>query len=297
MKGYLLVFLGACSYGILAPLVVLAYQAGYTLNDVMGCQMVLGAILLWSIVFFRRRTIKTGSLSKKKVAQLLLTGTTTGVTGLLYYASLKYLSPALGVVLFLQFTWMGIALDAIANKRWPKNMQVIALLIIILGTVFATNVMYADEGLIKWQGVLLALLAALSNAIRIFASGKLATNIDPIFRSAIMITGGAIVTSLIVPPTFLLHFSTLKALLFSYGLPLAFFGSFFGVWMFAKGVPLISVGASSILSAMQLPVTIILSVFVLQHAITASQFMGVIIILLGVSIAESKFTKRQKSTT
>lgn len=50
LKGLILVSLGACSYGILSTLVVLAYRAGYSLNDVIGSQTVLGAILLWFFV-------------------------------------------------------------------------------------------------------------------------------------------------------------------------------------------------------------------------------------------------------
>ncbi|MEY0747348.1 hypothetical protein AB7278_26415 [Escherichia coli] len=57
-KGLILVSLGACSYGILSTLVVLAYRAGYSLNDVIGSQTVLGAILLW---FF----VAAGALIKK----------------------------------------------------------------------------------------------------------------------------------------------------------------------------------------------------------------------------------------
>ncbi len=49
-KGLILVSLGACSYGILSTLVVLAYRAGYSLNDVIGSQTVLGAILLWFLL-------------------------------------------------------------------------------------------------------------------------------------------------------------------------------------------------------------------------------------------------------
>ncbi|EPH6926171.1 hypothetical protein ACS3HL_003557, partial [Providencia stuartii] len=54
-----------------------------------------------------------------------------------------------------------------------------------------------------WLGVALGLCAALSNAIRVYVSGALAVKTDPMMRSAIMVTGGAILTSVIVPPTFL----------------------------------------------------------------------------------------------
>ncbi len=289
-KGLILVSLGACSYGILSTLVVLAYRAGYSLNDVIGSQTVLGAILLW---FF----VAAGTLIKKarlvwptrqQGLLMLLTGTTTGLTGLLYYASLQYLSPALGVVLFLQFTWMGVAINVVVSRQAPPIMTMVSVVVILIGTVLATGLLNSSGIVFHWLGVLLGLCAALSNAIRVYVSGALAVKTDPMMRSAIMVTGGAILTSIVVPPTFLLSASTFHSLFFSYGLLLAFFGSFFGMWMFAKGTPLIGTSLATIVSSMQLPVTILLSVTVLQLPLEFIQFVGVAVILMGVAIAELK---------
>ncbi|EOG1934919.1 hypothetical protein ACK43P_004145 [Providencia stuartii] len=76
LKGLVLVSLGACSYGILSTLVVLAYQAGFSLNDVIGSQTVLGAALLWLFVLIgsaiRRKSLSWPS--KKQSILMLLTG-------------------------------------------------------------------------------------------------------------------------------------------------------------------------------------------------------------------------------
>lgn len=290
LKGLILVSLGACSYGILSTLVVLAYQAGFSLNDVIGSQTVLGAILLWLFVVLGA-AIRKKSLSwptRKQSILMLLTGTTTGLTGLLYYASLQYLSPALGVVLFLQFTWIGVAINAVVTRQIPALMTIVSVLFVLAGTLLATGLLNSSGIQFHWFGIVLGLCAALSNAIRIYVSGALAVKTDPMMRSAIMVTGGAILTSIAVPPTFLLDVATFNSLFFSYGLPLAFFGSFFGMWMFAKGTPLIGTSLATILSSMQLPVTILLSVTVLHLPLEFIQFVGIAIILFGVAIAELK---------
>lgn len=297
LKGLVLVSLGACSYGILSTLVVLAYQAGFSLNDVIGSQTVLGAALIWVFVLagsaMRKKTLNwpTG----KQSTLMLLTGTTTGLTGLLYYASLQYLSPALGVVLFLQFTWMGVAINSIVTRRMPTVMTILSVLFILVGTLLATGLLNSSSVQFHWLGIVFGLCAALSNAVRVYVSGALAVKTEPMMRSAIMVTGGAILTSIVVPPTFLLDFTTFNSLFFSYGLPLAFFGSFFGMWMFAKGTPLIGTSLATIVSSMQLPVTIILSVTVLHLPLEFIQFVGVAIILFGVAIAEVKI-KTNKQT-
>ena len=56
LKGILLVFLGACSFGILSTFVKLAYHEGYTLGDVTGAQAFFGAVILWTLFFFQSRT-------------------------------------------------------------------------------------------------------------------------------------------------------------------------------------------------------------------------------------------------
>ncbi len=55
--------------------------------------------------------------------------------------------------------------------------------------------------------------------------------------------------------------------------------------MFSLGAPLISTGLASVLSAMQLPITILLSVLVLKLPISALQLGGVAAILAGITLA------------
>ncbi|MEX9469554.1 EamA/RhaT family transporter, partial [Escherichia coli] len=180
--------------------VVLAYQAGFSLNDVIGSQTVLGAALLWVFVLagsaMRKKTLNwpTG----KQSTLMLLTGTTTGLTGLLYYASLQYLSPALGVVLFLQFTWMGVAINSIVTRRMPTVMSILSVLFILVGSLLATGLLNSSSVQFYWLGIVFGLCAALSNAVRVYVSGALAVKTEPMMRSAIMVTGGAILTSIVV---------------------------------------------------------------------------------------------------
>ena len=62
--GGLLVFLGACSFGVLSSIVKTAYKSGYTLGQVTGVQCFFGMLILWGIHFIVKAT------NKNKVAQL-----------------------------------------------------------------------------------------------------------------------------------------------------------------------------------------------------------------------------------
>ncbi len=200
MKGGILVFLGACSYGVLSTVVALAYRAGLNLNDVIGSQLVVGALLLWLVVGARRRCWRAPTL--RTALPTLLAGITTGATTLLYYATLQFVSPALAVVLFLQFTWMGIVLDGVLRRQWPSLARLLAVAIILVGSALAVNLPVLGLDGLNWTGTALGLAAALSNTLRIFASGRIGLQLDPMLRAALMVSGGALFAALIVPPTF-----------------------------------------------------------------------------------------------
>src|SRR5690606_2563109 len=79
-KNVLLVFLGACSFGILSTFVKIAYSEGYTVGEVTGVQVFFGMSTLWIIY---GTGIALGLFSKKKVEKdpfwkLILSGLSTG---------------------------------------------------------------------------------------------------------------------------------------------------------------------------------------------------------------------------
>ena len=88
----LLVLLGACSYGILAIFVKLAYAEGFSLGEVIGSQYLFGWIILLAItLLFSRHRVPL-----KQALILFVAGTSASFTGIFYYASLKlyqHLSP------------------------------------------------------------------------------------------------------------------------------------------------------------------------------------------------------------
>ena len=88
-KYILMVFAGACSYGILSSLVKLSYAEGFNAAQVSFVQALLGAAVLWVIVFLQEK--KIAAISAKNWLLLLLTGAAIGLTTFLYYLSVKYI--------------------------------------------------------------------------------------------------------------------------------------------------------------------------------------------------------------
>ncbi|MBE1442258.1 EamA family transporter [Paenibacillus sp. OAS669] len=299
MRGYIYVILGAISYGLLSTFVKLAYKDGFIVNDVVGVQLLMGAILLWGAVLLSKRMKsakqqKFVKLVKREVLLLTTVGSTTGLTGMFYYLSLQYISASLAIVLLFQFTWIGVLLEAIINRRIPEKGKLLSIIPLLIGTISATNIYSMGLSAVHWLGFLFGLLAALSYSIFILLSGKVAVQANPMMKTALMSTGGFIVCSLILTPTFFRDGKLLLELVMQYGIILAFFGPFLSTLLFSKGVPLVGPGLASILGAMELPTAMLMSVFFLNEHIGIPQYVGIVLILIGISLPKLLKNKQKE---
>lgn len=59
IKGGLLVFIGAASFGLLSTIVKFAYAEGYTLGEITGTQSFSGMVILW-LLYFISKSVKKG---------------------------------------------------------------------------------------------------------------------------------------------------------------------------------------------------------------------------------------------
>jgi len=287
----ILVFFGGCSYGLLSSFVKMAYNNGFGLSDVTGAQYFFGAFMLWIANLFIRDHHK---LTLKQGIILLISGIPMGMTGIFYNQSLQYIDASLAIILLLQYTWIGIALQYILDKQPPNNRNMIATFIILCGSILASGLIFVKLTF-SVIGIIWGLLAALSYALFIYSSGKTTIPVHPLRKSAIMNTGATIIIFIILPPTFLFNGSLYEGLL-PYALLFAFFGSLLPSLLFNIGVPKVGIGLGNILSASELPTVIIMSTLILKETVTLYQWVGVIIILLGIVYPNTHyFVKKNKN--
>jgi drug/metabolite transporter (DMT)-like permease len=306
MKYAVAVFLGAVSYGILSTIVVKAYGEGYQLGEVVGSQLLVGFVLSWLLALFtriysarkRRHTARhsavgaaasTGTmrpgLTWKQRLLLMSAGMPTALTGLLYYQSLRSIPNSLAIILLFQFTWMGVLMHSVRKRQRPSNLMLMTLAVLFGGTLLAAGIL--DQGLSHFDalGVVLGLLAAVSYSLFVLFSGKAVPSAEPAYRSAWMITGGLILVFILFPPAFLFN-GLIWGHLLLFGLLLGLFGAFIPPVLFAAGVPHIGEGMAAILGASELPVAVMLSAIVLHESVSALQWAGVVLVLLGVALPE-----------
>jgi drug/metabolite transporter (DMT)-like permease len=293
MRSILIILFGAACYGIISIFVKLAYKEGFSLNQVVGCQVIIGFIMML-ILWFLLYIFKSGLALKGSIRSfiiLLPIGITVGGTSIFNYSALQYIPASLAIVLLFQFVWIGVLIEAILIRKLPGKDKIMALALVLVGTVMAGGLLDGELGNFKWMGVVFGLLSAISYALFIAFSGKASVDVHPITKSTIMVFGSMVMVLIVYPPTFIMDGSLTHGL-FKWGFLIALFGVIIPPICLAIGTPKIGGALASILSSVELPVVIIMSSFVLKEQISVIQWFGVIVILLGVALPELFFGRK-----
>ncbi|WP_242143452.1 MULTISPECIES: DMT family transporter [unclassified Bacillus cereus group] len=286
----LFVLLGACSYGVLAIFVKFAYAEGFSLGEVIGSQYLFGWLILLSItLLFARHRVPL-----KQMFILFIAGTSASFTGIFYYASLQTVPASIAIILLFQFVWVGIIIEAIATKALPSREKVISVIFLLAGTFLSSGLVEKSIGDFDMTGILLGLLSAVAFATYIFVSGKVAVEVPSLPRGVLLMAGALTLVMIVFPPTFLFN-GAISQGLWKYGLGLGTFSIVIPSIAFTIGIPKIGSGLATILGAAELPVTTIMSVFVLKEAVLTSQWCGVAFILIGIAIPQIAYAMRGKS--
>ncbi|HLT65350.1 MAG TPA: DMT family transporter [Flavobacterium sp.] len=307
-KGILFVAFGASSYGMLATFVKLAYQNGYTTAEVTISQFLLGIIIVSFLNYFF--TKNTPKASKSDIKKLMISGTSMGFTSVLYYLCVKYLNASVAVVLLMQSVWIGVLIETIQTRKIPSTNKIIAVIMVLFGTLLATNSLSSEMEL-NTTGLLFGILSSISFSMTLFTTNSVATHLAPFKRTLYMLFGGAIIVFIFafitqLAPTYLninllknSDISVIKSfdwnILYTYGLLLSLFGTVLPPIFLNKGFPLTGVGIGSIVSAIELPVSATFAFLVLSEPVVAIQWLGIFIILVAIVLMNIQWKNKLKS--
>ncbi|MBN3522972.1 EamA family transporter [Paenibacillus apiarius] len=286
----LLVFIGACSYGTLSTIMKLAIGEGFTVPQIIGAQYFFGwSLLVMATVLFSRHKV-----SLRHIVVLLACGLSLSCTSITYGITVGELPASIAVVFLFQFTWIGVLLEALVTRTFPERTKLVSVLFLLIGTVFAGGL--ADHGLsgLTWKGAAFGIISALSFALYIFVSGRVATEVPVLNKSLTMTTGAMMIVFMMFPPAFIVD-GTLGAGLWKYGITMGLLGIIIPVVFFGIGVPKVGSGIGTILGAAELPAAVIMSVAVLNEQVTWLQWTGIIIIFAGICLPQLSLAQRMRS--
>jgi drug/metabolite transporter (DMT)-like permease len=287
LKGVILVGLGASSYGMLATFVKLAYQENYTTAEVTISQFIYGILGMLLINAFQKSTSKTvvEKATPKNIFQLMLAGTSLGMTSVFYYLCVRYIDVSIAIVLLMQTVWMGVLLEWFLEKRKPSTQKTIAVLIVLVGTILATNILNSKVA-IDWRGIFWGLLAAASFTTTMFTANRIAIGISSAQRSLYMLLGGAVIVFGFALFTQNTPFNF--DIFLKWGIFLALFGTIIPPILMNAGFPITGIGLGSIVSALELPVSVLMAYIILSEKVVFIQWIGIILIIIAIIIMNIK---------
>ena len=291
LKGAVLVGLGASSYGMLATFVKLAYKENFTTAEVTTAQFVYGIFGILIIMAFQKtkKQKEEITITKKHIVQLLLAGTSLGLTSVFYYLCVKYINVSIAIVLLMQTVWMGVLLEWFLDKKAPSFQKIIAVVIVLIGTLLATNIINSEFTL-DWRGLAFGILAAASFTTTMFTANKIAVGVNNAKRSLYMLLGGAIIIAIF---TLISQQTPFNFEIFAkWGILVALFGTIIPPILMNAGFPITGIGLGSIVSSLELPVSVSMAFFILNEQVILSQWFGIVLIIAAIVIMNLKFKNK-----
>jgi drug/metabolite transporter (DMT)-like permease len=296
LNGVILVGLGATSYGCLATFVKLAYRdtgitgKPFTPAEVISAQFILGIAAVALISFFQQQRNDTIRPTSRNIFHLLLAGTSTGLTSIFYYMAVKFIPVSIGIVLLMQTVWMGVVLEWLLERRKPSVRKIAAVGVVLCGTALATNLIENASGL-DWRGVVLGLLAAASFTTTMFSANKIATGVSSAKRSLFMLLGGGVMVLAFALAT--QHQAFNYDIFYKWGILLALFGTVIPPILLNAGFPKTGIGLGSIVSSLELPVSVTMAFVLLGERVTALQWLGIGLILAAIVLMNASLKKNR----
>jgi drug/metabolite transporter (DMT)-like permease len=288
---------------MLATFVKMSYKDGFTTSEVTTAQFVLGflGLILLNVIQTKISKQTLSKPSPKEIKMLLLAGTSMGFTSLFYYIAVQYINVSIAIVLLIQSVWFSVVVESVIAKKLPNAKKVIAVIIVLAGTVLATNVINVEVAL-DWHGILWGIFAAASFTMTMFTSNTVATHL-PVFRKSMtMLTGGLVMVLLFlffaqIGPlyfdglrSFYLNFTDNTqhirpfdySIFWTYGFVLALFGTIIPPILFNVGFPKAGLGLGSIVSSLELPVSVTMAFMLLGEKVILIQWIGIVLILFAI---------------
>jgi len=309
LKGVLLVGLGSSFYGMLATFVKLSYKEGFTTAEVTTAQFVLGILGMFLLNLFQSGIGKKKAtpITQKDKLKLILAGTSMGCTSLFYYLSVQYIDVSVAIVLLMQSVWISVVVEAVLTKKMPNGQKIISVLLVLFGTVLATNILKQQIEL-DWKGLFWGFLAACSFSTTMFTANTIAIYASPLRKTLFMLLGGGVIVGLFLVFSQIgpLHIEGLRGLYYhfsdneagirpfdfsiflKYGLILSLFGTILPPILFNAGFPKAGLGLGSIVSAVELPVSVTMAFVLLDEKVEFIQWLGICIILFAIVLMNIK---------
>jgi drug/metabolite transporter (DMT)-like permease len=144
---------------------------------------------------------------------------------------------------------------------------------------------------LDWRGLFWGILAAASFTTTMFTANRIALGISSAQRSLYMLLGGAVIVFAFALLTQNTPFNF--EIFLKWGIILALFGTIIPPMLLNAGFPQTGIGLGSIVSSLELPVSVLMAYFLLNENVNATQWCGIVLIILAIIIMNLNFAKKK----
>ncbi|TWI23055.1 EamA family transporter [Sphingobacterium siyangense] len=280
-KSTLYVAAGACSYGLLATIVKYANHLGIHTSLLTFLQFMFGFLFLLSFnLLSKRNADEHNTIKFSSKIKLMVWGISLGLTTTLYYLSIQYIPVSAGIILLMQSIWVSLVAEAVLLKKFPSKGKITGVTIVLLGTTLATN-LFQNNNNLDYKGIILGFGAGISYALAIYASSTVEKDLPSPVRSQFLVLGGLL---LIVAFWNIDIIRYMQPNALPWGLLIAIFGTILPPLLFTKGIPKTGIAMGNIISSLEIPVSTLSAMLVLQEVVSGFQWFGILLILMAVII-------------
>ncbi len=294
-----LILLAAACFGFQSSLVKKLFLLGSNPFQVLFYELALASLLLGAACFVRRK--KLGAMSLRGLGRVLLWGAIgVGGTGLALYGAVQRIPVALAIVLLFYYVPVVFLLEFVFLKIRPSGRRWGALLMILVGTILATDVLAVTWANLDFIGVSLGLVSGVCYGTFIFAARRLGTIGTPLGRSFIICAGTCccfVVGGVFWPAVVFVPPDGAFGVFFLLIVVVTIMGQVIPLLAFSRAIPLIGGSLAAIVASVELPVASLVAFFLLGEHLHLVQWSGILLISLAVVVANWRQRELAKIST
>jgi drug/metabolite transporter (DMT)-like permease len=284
--GYIYVFLASFFFALIAVIGKTVFNSGISAFDLLVLQY--AASILFLAVYFAATDIKRLIISRQRLKDVLIQGFIgSAPTTILFYMALEVMNAGIAsMLLFIHPVLVSIYFIATKSKKITLTNN-LALISAVLGSIMVINVSNADTQSIPIMGIVFGIAASAAYAFfNINADIKLKgmdSMVVPFYTSL-----ASLIAVIIINPGFFRFDFEFTPNLLIYACELGVISGILPVVFLYKGISLLGADKASIVATTELPITIILSYFVLGEKMELVQLFGIVMIMFSIIILQKE---------
>ncbi|HSS61053.1 MAG TPA: DMT family transporter [Candidatus Limnocylindrales bacterium] len=276
-----MVLVSAVAFGTLSIFAKLAYNAGLGTEQLLAFRFVLAAIGMWALSFAVGQSPLR--LARRRVLGLVALGG-INYTGqaLTYFLALRTLPVSLCVLIVYIYPSLVVIAGWLFLRRHISIWHVAALVASFAGVILLVGGAQFQVGV----GLIFAFAAPLMYTTFILFSERVMDGLPPVAASTVMMSATAIVLSIVAAIAGQLTLPTTpRAWAISVGI--AVVPTMIAISLFLAGLPRVGAARASLISTLELVVTVGLAILILGDRFTLLEAIGGVLVLAAVVVVQA----------